>query len=65
MNANAVSTTPSAASDASARPEGTWCGQDTIAGGSHTSAARVRRAVVIGGAGTSASFRAAMSGAVT
>ena len=64
MNAKAVQMTPSATRAPSARPDGTWCGQVTMAGGSQTSAPRLRQAAVIGRAGTSASFLAAISGAV-
>ena len=64
MNAKAVQMMPSAARAPSARPDGTRVGQVAMAGGSHTSAPRLRQAAVIGRAGTSASFLAAISGAV-
>jgi hypothetical protein len=62
-NAHAVQIRPSAASEASTRPGGTRAGQDRIAAGAYTTAVRLRQAVVIGSTGTSASFRAAISGA--
>ena len=64
MNAQAVQMAPSVASAASTWPGGSRCGQVRMAAGVYTSAARVRQAAVIGRAGTLASFRAAINGAV-
>ena len=64
MKARAVQITASPASASSTRVDGISVGQVAAAGAAYTRAAKPRQVAVIGSAGTSPRWRAAMSGAM-